>query len=1427
VPYTPLKVKQSSSYKDLGKYQTTRQRMQRLGMLQAQPKPKPKEKKQGGGGFLGTGVGPNVSLGDVGERIGNIDFEQAARSSVGLSEERGNRPGGSPLLPGQPFRLGAPSELQGRSPAEAHLQESFRPYIPESANPLSRIPGPLGDEAAKLTSGMTSPAAIAMTLAGGTGVLPALGGFRPAAYSVGGGILGGTAGKYAEKAGVGKFRIPGPVGLDVGPAGVGELLGGFYAGPRGIRPNLGTKEEQILGLWKQRPPSELKPTRYINVPKSTEVFPTEANDLVDSLMRYKAGTVDMDIRVAPPRPDMGKPQGYITIDIHSRGKPSADNMVEVLHISRELAQANPGYRIKANVVNDRLMGTMRKLGLKGVDVPSARDPSKSIGANFDLSFEDLDEVYQRLPKDTPGMAGLVEGEDAGSAAQKAREVLDTAGTSHWSAGQVTSRAMRQGTKSLTQAERSTLLNANAGDAEATAALEAWLGISKGGAGRVTDEAALRRAFDNAASAEPPTPRGVMPSREELVAAWEAAGYRFTPETVPDYLPGGALGTQPGLLPDQPAQPGLSPGTTGAITPTSQPELIPGMGRQGEAVTPPLSNPPPLYPTHGEQGYFPGMGSSMEYQPRFPEMEPPPTPPREGPFPPGKEEARGETIGLGLYDEPTEDALRVMQNAIDGEPIGVMGRRTIAKYFGKDVADKFKKGSVLDEVLGLLNLPRAFLATGDASGTYRQAGLLNIAHPELAARMLKTQWRALTEDGALAVEQRIAKDPYTQKMLDNGLHLTSFRPGAAFGGLPTEKLQEESYLLGEGAAGRFVRSKPILRQSERAYVTGLNDVRHGYVKNILSKWEEAGDARFHDPKALKSLMTWANHATGRGLSSVQQNAALSSMNAVFFSPRLLASRVQTWADLVTELNKAARGQSNISRYIAEDMAKTYSAGIAALTFLSATGVAKTNTDPRSTQFGKAKFGSISVDMFGGSTPMMRLIALGGPAALKKGTVRTQAGELVDVSLTSAVEDFLRSKLSPVAGAGVDIYTGRSAVGEKVGVKQIPQELLANIVPLIAQDTYEAVKEEGIKGAAVAPLAFVGGTVSISPKTARTQFLETFKEKHPEINTEDKSLVNLIAADDPELSALLEKSRAQALERGSESGVTMAENAAFFKENEDKVNLLSLAKSLKSGNAEAGPAFAEAYKNYEKGVVEVLQRQFFGKESDAAVSPIGQALEQYRQIEPEFLPEENSYDWETYFTEKDKAFARLKQLNPDTAHAIENKLRTVDPTVQQVELQFKNAKKAFHTALGMNKWKDNIANQDIITQLHKDAQFVNQQLALAGRPNASVGQIWKMVAAANPNVDPQTLRMARRLRPGTKYSLRQSNPEREQYLIDNYLELSVFFPTLYRSEKLLRKIGKKYGRAAINRQLLQVAPQIGSRLPNNPTNTGNSQLQLTPA
>jgi hypothetical protein len=145
--------------------------------------------------------------------------------------------------------------------------------------------------------------------------------------------------------------------------------------------------------------------------------------------------------------------------------------------------------------------------------------------------------------------------------------------------------------------------------------------------------------------------------------------------------------------------------------------------------------------------------------------------------------------------------------------------------------------------------------------------------------------------------------------------------------------------------------------------------------------------------------------------------------------------------------------------------------------------KMTFDPRSSDFGKVRFGNTTIDPLSGLTQTTVLIG-----RLATGKSKPRYGKAVPLrgkvpyggaTTTDTLARFLRSKLSPWLGTTVDLLQGENVVGEKV----TPTDVAMNsIVPLSFRDVYQVMQEQGIpKGTALSLISLFGmGLQTYKPK-----------------------------------------------------------------------------------------------------------------------------------------------------------------------------------------------------------------------------------------------------------------------------------------------------------------------------------------------------------
>jgi hypothetical protein len=133
------------------------------------------------------------------------------------------------------------------------------------------------------------------------------------------------------------------------------------------------------------------------------------------------------------------------------------------------------------------------------------------------------------------------------------------------------------------------------------------------------------------------------------------------------------------------------------------------------------------------------------------------------------------------------------------------------------------------------------------------------------------------------------------------------------------------------------------------------------------------------------------------------------------------------------------------------------------------------DPRSSDFGKFRFGNTRIDPLSGlsQTVVFTSRVLSGKTKTGKGKIRAIRGKKVPFggsTTPDVMTRFLRSKLAPAPAMFVDIMAGKNTVGEPTTLASVA---LNSLTPMAMSDIYEAMKEQGIpEGMALGMLAIFG-------------------------------------------------------------------------------------------------------------------------------------------------------------------------------------------------------------------------------------------------------------------------------------------------------------------------------------------------------------------
>jgi len=252
---------------------------------------------------------------------------------------------------------------------------------------------------------------------------------------------------------------------------------------------------------------------------------------------------------------------------------------------------------------------------------------------------------------------------------------------------------------------------------------------------------------------------------------------------------------------------------------------------------------------------------------------------------------------------------------------------------------------------------------------------------------------------------------------------------------------------------------LARGSNRAYSGFLNKLRADVFDDLVSKALKNSESGKLSDKLLNDLGSFINSATGRGNLNKTLQKTAPVLNAVFFSPRLMASRLNL-------LNPVT--YVNYDPFVRKEALKSLlTFGGTALTVLGLAklGGADVGADSRSADFGKIKVGNTRYDVLGGFQQYIKLAAqlvTGQVVSSTTGKVVTLGEGYKSLTRKDIIARFFEAKEAPVASFVTELLTGQTGVGEPIN---IPTEIINRFVPMVAQDIYDISKDKDSVGQAL--------------------------------------------------------------------------------------------------------------------------------------------------------------------------------------------------------------------------------------------------------------------------------------------------------------------------------------------------------------------------
>jgi len=344
-------------------------------------------------------------------------------------------------------------------------------------------------------------------------------------------------------------------------------------------------------------------------------------------------------------------------------------------------------------------------------------------------------------------------------------------------------------------------------------------------------------------------------------------------------------------------------------------------------------------------------------------------------------------------------------------------------------------------LQIANIPRSLMASFDLSAPLKQ-GVFFVGRPKQFLPAFKKQFGAFVSEKAYEnIQDAIITHPDYQLSRDSKLALTDL--DARLG------TREEQFM--SLWAEKIPLVGKVVRASGRAYIGFLNKLRFDVFVDLVNKAEILGLDPRKNRDLTKSIADFINNATGRGTLPRGLQTSAVALNSVFFSPRLLFSRLNLLNPIYY-----VKQEPFVRKEALKSLFSFVGAGLTVLTLSKLIG-ADVGDEPRSSDFGKVKIDNTRFDVWGGFQPLVRSaaqIVTGKYISSTTGKEMTLGEGYKPMTRADIVQRFVEGKLAPIPSFVVALMKQQDAQGKPVS---IPKEIGERFVPMVLQDIYDLAKE----------------------------------------------------------------------------------------------------------------------------------------------------------------------------------------------------------------------------------------------------------------------------------------------------------------------------------------------------------------------------------
>jgi len=364
----------------------------------------------------------------------------------------------------------------------------------------------------------------------------------------------------------------------------------------------------------------------------------------------------------------------------------------------------------------------------------------------------------------------------------------------------------------------------------------------------------------------------------------------------------------------------------------------------------------------------------------------------------------------------------------------------------------------------INLPRAIQSAYDLSFPFRQG--LGLIH----TKGWWTSWNSMiksygSENSFRGVIDSILERPNYLSVKDaSGKVQKSLaeRAGLALTDLTELSKREEAIM------STWAEKIPGIRASNRAYTAFANKLRADNFDSLILQAEKMGLDPKNNDVLSKQIASYVNNASGRGSLGSLEKAAV-ELNGFFFSPRLIASRLQMMNPKNYIFSEPMVRKQYLKSMMA--MAGTWTT----MASLAKIAGAEVSLDLNSADFGKIKIGDTRLDPAGGFQQYLVLLsrmASGKYTTSTTGKEHKFGEKFGSKTRLDTLADFIQNKLAPVPS-----YGARAAEATSYRPFQVGDETVRMFTPIILQDLIELIQEDPD----LIPLALPATAIGIGSQT----------------------------------------------------------------------------------------------------------------------------------------------------------------------------------------------------------------------------------------------------------------------------------------------------------------------------------------------------------